>query len=157
MRGNNAKPLSSITRHRCGRGDWNEYGTVWFREPCLAANDSSSRSKQVGSDDRRGKSGAASFPEGESPGSIVQAVEAVHGGRWEEFRDCYGDWGRDAAIYLGRQRGRVKLQELAELSGGVGYTAVAQAIRRVRQQIPRDKAWRDRIDAVSKPLSKMKM
>jgi hypothetical protein len=60
--------------------------------------------------------------------------------RWEEFRDCYGDWGRDVAIYLGRQRGRLKLQELAELSGGVGYTAVAQAIRRVRQQIPRDKA-----------------
>jgi REP element-mobilizing transposase RayT len=89
--------------------------------------------------------------------SIVQAVEAVHGGRWEEFRDCYGDWGRDAALYLGRQRGRVKLQELAEVSGGVGYTAVAQAIRRVRQQIPRDKAWRDRIDAVSKQLSTMKM
>jgi putative transposase len=89
--------------------------------------------------------------------SIVQAVEAVHGGRWEEFRDRHGDWGRDAAIYLGRQRGRLKLQELAELSGGVGYTAVAQAIRRVRQQIPGDKTWRSRIDAVSQQLSKMKM
>jgi hypothetical protein len=88
---------------------------------------------------------------------IVEAVEAVHGGRWEEFRDRYGDWGRDAALYLGRQRGRLKLQELARLSGGVGYTAVAQAIRRVRQQLPRDKAWRGRIDAVSTQLSKMKM
>ncbi len=38
-------------------------------------------------------------------------------GRWEEFIDCHGDWGRDAAIYLGRQRGRLKLRELAELSG----------------------------------------
>jgi len=89
--------------------------------------------------------------------SIVEAVEAVHGGRWEEFRDRYGDWGRDVALYLGRQRGRLKLQELAQLSGGVGYTAVAQAIRRVRQQIDRDKAWRRRIDAVSAELSKMKM
>jgi hypothetical protein len=89
--------------------------------------------------------------------SIVEAVEAVHGGRWEEFRDSHGDWGRDAALYLGWQRGRLKLQELARLSGGVGYTAVAQAIRRVREQIDRDKAWRRRIDAVSAQLSKMKM
>jgi hypothetical protein len=35
-------------------------------------------------------------------------------------------------LCLGQQRGRLKLQELAELSGGVGYTAVEQAIRRVR-------------------------
>jgi malonyl CoA-acyl carrier protein transacylase len=89
--------------------------------------------------------------------SIVEAVEAVHGGRWEEFRDSYGDGGRDAALYLGRQRGRLKLEELARLSGGVGYTAVAQAIRRVREQIDRDKAWRRRIDAVSAQLSTMKM
>ncbi len=41
---------------------------------------------------------------------------------WEEFRDRYGDWGRDAALYLGRQRGRLKLEELAGLSGGVRYT-----------------------------------
>lgn len=89
--------------------------------------------------------------------SVVGAVEAVHGERWEEFRDRYGDWGRDAALYLGRQRGRLKLEELAGLSGGVRYTAVAQAIRRVRRQIHRDKAWRQRIDAVSEQLSKMKM
>jgi hypothetical protein len=58
---------------------------------------------------------------------------------------------------LGRQRGRLKLGGLARLSGGVGYTAVAPAIRRVRQQIQRDKAWRRRIDAVGAQLSKMKM
>jgi hypothetical protein len=89
--------------------------------------------------------------------SIVEAVEAVHGGRWEEFRDRYGDWGREVALYLGGQRGRLKLQDLARLSGGVGYTAEAQAVGRVRQQIQRDKAWRRRIDAVSAQLSKMKM
>ncbi|MCL4178364.1 MAG: hypothetical protein KJ072_11570 [Verrucomicrobia bacterium] len=87
---------------------------------------------------------------------LVETPEAVHGGRWEEFRDRYGDWGRDVALYLGRQRGRLKLQELARLSGGVGYTTVAEAIRRVRQQIDRDKACRQ-IDAVSAQLSKMKM
>jgi hypothetical protein len=88
---------------------------------------------------------------------IVAAVEAVHGERWEEFRDRYGDWGRDAALCLGRQRGQLKLEEPARLSGGVGYTTVAQGVRRARQQIQRDEAWRRRIDAVCAQLSKMKM
>jgi hypothetical protein len=88
---------------------------------------------------------------------IVEAVEAVHGGRWEEFRDRYGDWGRDAALYVGRQRGRLTLAELARLSGGVGSTAVAQAVGRVRQQLDREQAWRRRIDAVIAQLSTMKM
>ena len=83
---------------------------------------------------------------------IVEAVEAVHGGRWEEFRDEHGDWGRDVALYLGRQRGRLKLAELARLAGGVGYTAVAQAVRRVRQQLDRDKVWRRRVEPVSAEL-----
>jgi putative transposase len=88
---------------------------------------------------------------------IVEAVEAVHGGRWEEFRDKYGDWGRDAALFLGRQRGRLKLQELAGLAGGVGYTAVAQAVKRVREQIATDKVMRLRIEAVNQELSNVKM
>jgi hypothetical protein len=87
---------------------------------------------------------------------IVEAVEAVHGGRWEGFRDSYGD-GRDAALYLGRQRGRLKLRELGHLSGGIGDTAVAQAIRRVRQQIHRDRAVRNRIEAIGWQLSNLKM
>jgi hypothetical protein len=88
---------------------------------------------------------------------IVAAVEAIHGGRWEEFRDRYGDWGRDAALYVGRQRGRLKLEELARLSGGVGYTAVAEGIQRIRRRINQDKAWRHRMDAIIARLSKMKM
>jgi chromosomal replication initiation ATPase DnaA len=88
---------------------------------------------------------------------IVKAVEMVRGGRWEEFRDTYGDWGRDAALYLGRKRGRLKLQELARLSGGVGYTVVAQATRRVEKQIRRDKAWRRRMDKVAAQLLTMKI
>ena len=37
-------------------------------------------------------------------GSAGIAVEEVKGERWEEFRDRHGDWGRDAALYLGRRR-----------------------------------------------------
>jgi hypothetical protein len=55
------------------------------------------------------------------------------------------------AFYLGQQRARLKLRELARLSRGVGYTAVAKAVRR---QIQRDKAWQRRIDAISRNCQK---
>jgi hypothetical protein len=53
--------------------------------------------------------------------------------------------------------GRLKLEELARLVGGVGYTAVAQGVRRMRQRIERDPAWQSRIEAVCAQLSKVKM
>ena len=53
----------------------------------------------------------------------LAAVEKEHGGRWEEFRDVHGDWGRDVALYLGRQAGRMGLRRLAENAGGLGTAA----------------------------------
>jgi hypothetical protein len=55
---------------------------------------------------------------------------------------------RDAALGLGR----LKLQEPAELLWEVGCTALAQAIRRIGEEITRDKGWRRRIDPVSAKL-----
>ena len=49
--------------------------------------------------------------------AIVAAVEREHGGRWKDFRDVYGDCGRDAALYVGRHLGRMCLRELAEKAG----------------------------------------
>jgi len=90
-------------------------------------------------------------------GVIVQAVESVHGGRWEEFRDRYGDWGRDLALYLGRGAGRLKLRELGLLAGGVGYTAVAQAVRRVSRLVEPPGIWRERLNEAKAQLSTLKM
>ena len=39
------------------------------------------------------------------------AVERVKGEKWMEFRDRHGDWGRDAALWLGRRCGRLKLAQ----------------------------------------------
>lgn len=88
---------------------------------------------------------------------IVQAVEAVHGGRWEEFRDRHGGWGRDLALYVGRLRGRLRLSELGELAGGMGYTAVAQAVKRVGRAVARERVWKQRLDQVTAALSNVKM
>ncbi|MBI2947266.1 MAG: transposase [Verrucomicrobia bacterium] len=88
---------------------------------------------------------------------IVKAVETVHGGHWQEFRDQHGDWGRDLALYLGRRQGRLKLRELALWAGGIGYTAVAQAVSRVARQVERGGACRQRLDKAIVELSKLKM
>ena len=69
----------------------------------------------------------------------VAVVEALKGEGWEEFRERYGDWGRDLVWYLGQQVCRLRLRELAGRVGGVAYKTVATGIRRFKQQCTRDK------------------
>jgi hypothetical protein len=88
---------------------------------------------------------------------IVAAVEKEHGGRWEEFRDVYGDWGRDVALYLGRQTGRMGLRELAEQAGGLGVAATSQAVSRIARQVAKHRVWQQRLQAVHSHLSKSKI
>src|SRR5262245_42700291 len=45
--------------------------------------------------------------------AVVAAVEKLKGRKWAEFRDEYGDTGRDMALYLGRRVCGMKLLELA--------------------------------------------
>src|ERR1051325_8169639 len=37
-------------------------------------------------------------------GAVMKVVEVVKGEEWQSFRDRYGDWGRDLALYMGRRR-----------------------------------------------------
>ena len=69
----------------------------------------------------------------------VAVVEALKGEGWEEFRERYGDWGRDLVWYLGQQVCGLRLRELAGRVGGVAYKTVATGIRRFKQQCTRDK------------------
>jgi len=70
--------------------------------------------------------------------AIVRAVERVKGERWDAFRDRYGDWGRDAALYLARRRG-FPLRDLAVKAGGIDYASAASAVRRVALRQSRDR------------------
>jgi putative transposase len=70
---------------------------------------------------------------------VVAVVEQLKGQRWEEFRDRYGDWGRDLALYLGRRRCGMKLRELAQKVGGIDYVSVAGAVRRFAGRVGKDK------------------
>jgi uncharacterized protein (DUF2062 family) len=56
---------------------------------------------------------------------IISALEQVKGEKWEEFSPRHGDWGRYAALWLGRRRGRYTLSDLGHrdtpeaIAGGV--------------------------------------
>ncbi|HEV2391996.1 MAG TPA: hypothetical protein VG146_06495 [Verrucomicrobiae bacterium] len=48
---------------------------------------------------------------------IVSAVQYLKGETWDQFAQRHGDWGRDAALWLGRKRGGLSLAELGKLAG----------------------------------------
>ena len=83
---------------------------------------------------------------------LVLAVEKVKGERWESFRERYGDWGRDAVLYLARQRGRFTLAELARKVGVSNYMAVALAISRFKRSISKDRKLASAVNQAAERL-----
>ena len=96
----------------------------------------------------RGPPEAASWPE------VVAALERAKGEGWSEFVNRHGDWGRDAALWLGRRAGRLKLAQLGKLAGGLDYAVVSKAIARFGQRLCLDDALRTRLTALQNQLSK---
>jgi len=77
----------------------------------------------------------------ERPGweEAVQVVEKLKGEKWEQFRDRYGDWGRDMTLSLARHCCGMKLRQLTEAAGGLDYGSVSNAVQRLARQAKRDK------------------
>jgi putative transposase len=90
---------------------------------------------------------AAAWPE------IVAALERAKGARWEDFAQRHGDWGRDAALWLGRRSGRMKLAELGKLAGGLDYAVVSKAMARFDQRLRLDAPLRKKVAALQEQLS----
>lgn len=84
---------------------------------------------------------------------IVAALEGHRGEQWKQFSGRHGDWGRDAALWLGRRRGRLRLAQLGELAGGIDYTAVGQAVSRFGRRLERDRALRRALAQIEAQLS----
>ena len=84
---------------------------------------------------------------------IVRALEQVKGEKWGDFSQRYGDWGRDAALWLGRRRGRYTLGELGQLAGGMDYAAVGQAVSRFAKRVQSTAELRHRLSKIDLILS----
>jgi putative transposase len=88
---------------------------------------------------------------------IVAAVERVKGESWSEFSHRHGDWGRDAALWLGRKRGRYTLGELGQLAGGIDYAAVGQAVSRLAKRLQRGGELQRSLREVENELSNVEI
>lgn len=71
--------------------------------------------------------------------AVTRAVEQAKRGRWEEFQDQHGDWGRDLALWLARETTGMTLSQIGARMGGLDYAAVGMAIRRFEVRCQREK------------------
>lgn len=85
--------------------------------------------------------------------AITRAVEREKGEPWQAFANRHGDWGRDAALWLGRRAGRLSLRELGERAQGLDYAAVAVAVRRFPGRLAHDAALAKIVRALERQLS----
>ena len=85
--------------------------------------------------------------------AVIAAVEQVKGRRWADFRDEYGDTGRDLALYLGRRLCGLKLRELARAADMANYGVVATNVRRYERRLERSRAEKARLKQVLELLN----
>jgi hypothetical protein len=85
---------------------------------------------------------------------IVAALEQIKGESWNEFAQRHGDWGRDAALWLGRCAGRLRLAELGGLAGNLDYAVVSKAIARFEKRLRTDPQMREQLASVQLRLFK---
>lgn len=84
---------------------------------------------------------------------VIAGLEQLKGEKWVEFAARHGDWGRDAALWLGRRHTGLRLAELGRRAGGVEYSAVSQAIRRFGKRLEQDAQLRSKLAKCEKQLS----
>ena len=80
---------------------------------------------------------------------IIRRVENIKGEWWDSFKDRKGDTGRDVVMWVARRHGGYKLRELAEKAGGVDYTAVSMALKRLEGRMATDRKLRRVVEQVS--------
>lgn len=85
--------------------------------------------------------------------AVIAAIEKVKGRKWAEFRDQYGDTGRDMALYLGRRLCGLKLAELARRVELRNYGVVATNARRYERRLERDRTEKARMNQVLELLN----
>jgi hypothetical protein len=85
---------------------------------------------------------------------IMAALEHIKGESWNEFAERHGDWGRDAALWLGQCAGRLRLAELGGLVGNLDYAVVSKAIARFEQRLRTDPQLRNQLASVQLRLFK---
>jgi hypothetical protein len=85
--------------------------------------------------------------------AVIAAIEKAKGRKWADFRDQYGDTGRDMALFLGRRLCGLKLAELARLVDLRNYGVVAANAKRYERRLARDRTEKARMKQVLELLN----
>src|SRR6266403_4047996 len=117
-------------------------GAVVARWKRLLPKQSSSGSKSEGK-----RFGVVSWKE------IVAAIEKEWGQPWEELRTGRGNNARAIAIWFGRHRAGMKLEQVREQLQARSYTAVAMQVGRLQRQLPHRLKLRKRLRAIARQLN----
>ena len=115
------------------------------------------RLRRQASANEREQTGARKLQSHASWEQIIGAVERVKGEKWEEFRDRHADWGRDLVFWLGRREGRLRLQQMGKLAGGLDYATVGSAISRFGRRLKADKMLAGKLGEAKSHLSNAEM
>jgi chromosomal replication initiation ATPase DnaA len=84
---------------------------------------------------------------------IVRVVEKKRKTSWPEICDRHGDWGRDLALYLARQRSGRTLREIGDALGGLEYKTTGKAIQRFAASLVQDSFRRNTVPECLRELS----
>jgi putative transposase len=68
---------------------------------------------------------------------LVEAAEKIRGGKWDQWAERHGDWGRDGVMYVAVRHGGLRLAEVVR-QVGVKYQAAAQAVKRFGKALAAD-------------------
>jgi hypothetical protein len=88
---------------------------------------------------------------------VVATVETLKAENWEQWRDRYGDWGRDAVLWLGQKRCGMKLRELGEAVGGIDYRSAGTAIQTFEKRLSHDEHLAGLLAKIEWQLQKQEM
>jgi len=83
---------------------------------------------------------------------IIAVVEGLVGEKWSQFRDRYGDAGRDWVLYLGRTLSGMSIGELSRRAG-IEYVSAATALRRFRTRLAKDRKLADLLNQAERKLN----
>jgi chromosomal replication initiation ATPase DnaA len=75
-------------------------------------------------------------------------VATLDHSKGESWNECHGDWGRDAALWLGRRAGRLRVAELGRRVGGLDHAVVSKAVARVENRMRVDQQLRRQVATV---------
>jgi len=85
-------------------------------------------------------------------GQVIAVIEASQGQPWDAFRDRRGNWGRDLALYLGREMGGMKRVDLRQATAAGSLMAVSVALKRFGQRLEPDKRLRQALKQATEKL-----